>query len=282
MTTNWRERHRIASLLTEHYPDVRRLDALANSAGLTLSPPQGFAPLFVAASRLLLEAGDALPGLLEKAAEAHEAFAAWGPQPEPQLEDALTQVAETVSEDAVPAPRPVSEAEPGTAPRPAGTPAQAPPLEGVETWVARHIDFDLPDTLPEGQEATLTLRFRAPDGEAVGGAPAGHTAYVGESFPVDLEITVVGGGPAEAQQTMRIDPVEKSAEASFVVTPADDSKEIVVSLRCFSGGYEVGRGRIEVLVPSGDRTYGGALAVPDTVLEQINEDAIKTVKTPTT
>ena len=71
MTTSWRERHHIASLLTEHYPDVRRLSALAESAGLTLSPPQGFSTLFVAASRLLLDAGDALPSLLEKAAEAH-------------------------------------------------------------------------------------------------------------------------------------------------------------------------------------------------------------------
>ena len=280
MTTSWRERHRIASLLTEHYPDVRRLGVLAKSAGLTLSPPQGFSTLFVAASRLLLDAGDALPGLLEKAAEAHEAFAAWGPQSEPEPADASTQVAETELEDAVPSPRPVNEAEPGAAPRPAGTPAQAPPLEGVETWVARHIEFDLPDPLPAGQEATLLVRFRAPEGEAVGGAPAGHTAYVGESFPVDLEIVVVGGGPAEAQQTMRVDPIEKSAEASFVVTPEVDSHEVVVLLRCYSGGFEVGRGRIEASVPSGDRASGGALAVPDTVLEQINEDAIKTVKAP--
>ena len=120
MTTSWRERHHIASLLTEHYPDVRRLSALAESAGLTLSPPQGFSTLFVAASRLLLDAGDALPSLLEKAAEAHEAFAAWGPQPEPEPAGASTQVAETELEDAVPSPRPLNEAEPGAAHDPRG------------------------------------------------------------------------------------------------------------------------------------------------------------------
>ena len=184
--------------------------------------------------------------------------------------------------DATSVPRRVNEAETGASTRPAGAPAQAPPLEGVETWVARHIDFDLPDPLPAGEEATLALRFRAPEGEAVGGAPAGHTAYVGESFPVDLEITIVGGGPARAQQTMRVDPVDKFTEVSFVVTPAADSQEVVVALRCYSGGYEVGRGRIEAPVPSGHRASGGVLAVPDTVLEQINEDAIKTVKTPIT
>ncbi|MCO4771692.1 MAG: hypothetical protein KDA24_16790 [Deltaproteobacteria bacterium] len=271
MTLSWSERHRISALFSAHYPDVRRLQALASSVGVSFTPPMGFDPLFVAASQMVLGAGDKLPDLLAKAAESHDSFAPFAPQPEPEPTEAPTLLVATVTD-----------AEPGAAPRPAGTPAQAPPLDGVETWVARHIEWELPGTLEAGAATTLSLRFRAPSGEAVGGAPAGHTAYVGEPFPVDLELSIEGAGPAQAQQTMRCDPIDAVAQVEFTVTPQAGAAELKVTLRCYSGGYEVGRGRLEASLPSGQRTSGGALAVPDTVLEQINEDAIKTVQTPTT
>lgn len=270
MSVDWGARHRAAGLIAEHYPDRMRLAVLAGTVGAELPAARGFEPLFATVSQLVLGLGDKLPELLRAAAAQHEAFAAWAPAPElapdPE-EEARTILAETVEE-----------APEGTAPRPAGTPAQAPPLDGVETWVARHIEWDLPENLAAGEGSKLVLRFRSPDGEAVGGAPAGHMAHVGQAFPVELELTVVGGRADESKATMRCDPIDKGAEEAFVVTPDADATELDIVLRCYSGGFEVGRGRLTTAVPNGERSSGGALAVPDTVLEQINEDVIKTVQ----
>jgi|GEM_PF-2071981 len=267
---DWRARHRIAGLLATHFPDRRRLDALATTAGLSLPPARGFEPLFSAASVLVLGAGEALAPMLAAAAEQNEAFSEFAPEPEVEAEpdEVPTMMVATIEE-----------APEGVAPRPAGTPAQAPPLDGVETWVARHIEWELPEALAPGESASVVIRFRAPDGGAVGGAPAGHTSYVGESFPVDVELTVQGGTPEHLRQTMRCDPIENASSLTFVLTPAADATELDAVLRCFSGGYEVGRGRLTASLPSGERSSGGALAVPDSVLEQVNEDAIKTVQT---
>jgi hypothetical protein len=277
---DWSDRHRAVSLLSEHYPDRRRLEVLAAQAGLQVPPGRGFEPLFAVASRLVLSAGDRLLALLEEAGRQHEAFRAMVAPAEPPAaapsdgETAPTEVVETLSEEA-----PAGGAAPdGVAPRPMGTPASAPPLQGVETWVARHIDWVAPDALVGGAAARLGLVFRAPTGEAVGGAPAGHMAYVGESFPIDVELTVLGGTPPELRQTLRCDPIAATTELAFDVTPSVDAEELDVVLRCFSGGYEVGRGRFVHRLSTGERTSGGALAVPDSVLDAINEDAIKTVQ----
>ena len=275
---DWRDRHRLTTLLTTYYPDRRRLAAVAATAGLELPPPRGFEPLFSAASQLVLTGGSKLEGLVQAAAATHEEFSSFLPPPPLSDEDtAPTEMMETVDEEPT-VPPTVEEAPEGVAPRPVGTPAQAPSLDGVETWVARHIEWEAPEALAAGEPQPLTLTFRAPDGEAVGGAPAGHTAYVGEAFPVDVEVVIEGGDAEETRQTVRVDPIVKSSAVTFVVTPSPGAEALSVVLRCYSGGFEVGRGRFEAGLPTGERSSGGALAVPDSVLEQINEDAIKTVQ----
>jgi len=280
---DWATRHTISTLLARHYPDSRRLGALASQVGLSVSPPRGFEPIFVAASQLVLAAGDGLEGLVEAAAAEHEEFAALltadadEPEaPEPDSDEAADED-EAPTETTEPVAAPVIAAASDAPPRPPGTPARAPAPETAETWVARHIGWEAPPSLASGEPALIVLRFTAPDGEAVGGAPAGHTPYVGEAFPVQCELAVDGATPPSLHQTVRLDPVDREMQVEFTVIPEDGAERVELVLRCYSGGFQVGQGRFVGPVPSGERHAGGALAVPDSVLESINEDAIKTV-----
>lgn len=290
---DWATRHRITTLLARCYPDPRRLAAFAAQQGQDLTPPRGFEPIFVAASQLVL-ATDDLEALVRAAAETHEEFAALLPRDRkapPAKEPAAVQPA--AAEPAAKAPAteaPASdptekttvaassvEAASDALPRPAGTPARAPAPETAETWVARHVGWEAPPSLTPGEPCPIVVRFTAPAGEAVGGAPAGHTPYVGESFPVQCELALEGATPPTLHQTVRLDPVDRESQVVFSVIPEVGAERVDLVLRCYSGGYQVGQGRFVGVVPTGERQAGGALAVPDSVLESVNEDAIKTV-----
>jgi len=137
-------------------------------------------PFFATVSTLVLGLGDTLPELLRTAAMQHEALEERAPVPDvKESKVALRELVEDVPE--------------GLVPRRTVTPAEAPPLEGVETWAARHIEWELPESLSAGIGSPLLLRALSLRGEAVRGAPAGHNASVGEEFSVVLELTVTAG-----------------------------------------------------------------------------------------
>ncbi len=248
---NWRERHALTTVLSGCLQDPRRASALAAAAGLELPPQRGFEPLFARLSGLVLvaEQADRRVALLDAlvGAGAQEADVAPFRPPAPLLL--------------------VAEAADGAAPRPAGVPVQAPSPEGAQSWFARKLTWEVSD-----QEATI--RFLRAEGAAVGGAPAGHASYVGDPFPIELELAGEGVELPEPRQTIRAD-IDTEAEAVFPLV-LGESESIDLQLRCYSAGFEVGRGRYR-LSADGEES-GGALAVPDTVLEAVNEDAIKTVR----
>ena len=247
----WPQRHDLTRLLLQSIADPRRAAVVAAQAGVPLPTRRGFEPPFVQLSGLVLAAdrSDRIEALL-KAAEAAgldaEALAAFR-IPEPIV---LTQAIE------------------GAAPRPSGLPVQAPPVEGATAWLARTLEWQV------GEE--IRIRFVRAPGDAVGGAPAGHLSYLGEPFPVDLEIIATGAEVPEPRQTLKVGASDEP-EAIFPLV-LGDAEAIDLQLRCFSAGFEVGRGRYR-LSADGEES-GGALAVPNTVLEAVDEDAIKTLRAP--
>lgn len=247
----WRDRHALTEVLSGCLHDGRRASALAAAAGLELPPQRGFEPLFARLSGLVLAAdrGARMPALLD-------ALGALG------VDEADLQAFRP------PAPLLlVPEAPEGAAPRPAGVSVQAPSPEGASAWFARKLAWEV-----SGEE--VRIRFLHAAGDAVGGAPAGHTSYVGSPFPVELELSATGAELPEPRQTIKAD-IDSEAEAVFPLV-LGESESVDLQLRCYSAGFEVGRGRYR-LSADGEES-GGALAVPDTVLEPVNEDAIKTVR----
>ena len=246
----WQDRHALTKLLTGALQDGRRAAVLATSVGVDLPPQRGFEPLFARVSGLVLAAGRA-----DKIGALVEASAGMGVD-----SDALQPFR----------PRPlllVPEAPEGAAPRPAGVPVQAPPPDGASTWFARKLVWQVSDE-------QVRINFAHAAGEAVGGAPAGHESYVGNPFPVELELSAEGAELPEPRQTIKAD-IDTEPEAVFSLV-LGDAEDVDLQLRCFSAGFEVGRGRYR-LSADGEES-GGALAVPDTVLEPVDEDAIKTLR----
>jgi len=250
---SWPDRHALTQVLADALGDPRRAAALASTVGLALPPQRGFEPAFARLSGLVLAADRG--GKVEELLDAG--------------------VAAGVSADAVqpfrtPPPPPaqvLTEAPEGSAPRPAGVPTQAPPREGATSWLARNVVWQV------GEE--IRIGFEAAAGEAVAGAPAGHASYAGEPFPVELELTAEGCRLPEPRQTVKLG-ADDDPQAVFALE-LGDAETIDIQLRCYSGGFEVGRGRYR-LSADGEES-GGALAVPNTVLEPVDEDAIKTVRT---
>lgn len=160
-------------------------------------------------------------------------------------------------------------------PRPAGTPAEAPPREGASSWLLRRVHLSVPTSVRAGEEFGVQLTLARPGGGTVPGAPEDAVAYGGAAAAVDFEFWLEEALPLkEGDQAGQIllDPAEERAEVVVRLRasePLNEGVDIVV--RFFVGGYEVGRAR--AFVPDGDRddvaprpASPGALAVPDSVI----------------
>lgn len=160
-------------------------------------------------------------------------------------------------------------------PRPSGTPAQAPPIEGASSWLLRRVNLSLPAQVEPGQTITLRVAVSAAAPGSVAGAPTDAVPYSGPPAKVELELWLQEAWPAEGSETQRtilIDPSVPKVEETFDLVAADPLSEGVdVTARFFLAGFEVGRGR--AFVPNRGRTgeeqpsgAPGAIAIPDTIL----------------
>jgi hypothetical protein len=261
-------RHRLASLLGRALGRADRFDAACRAASLTPPPARGSEPPLARVTALLLAGAGAeeLAALVEAAAAS-----------EPSLADALRRCLGPPArdEDELATVRVLDErtAVRDAPPRPAGTPAEAPPREGARAWLLRRVHLSVPTSVRGGEEFGVQLTLARPGGGSVPGAPEGAVPWGGAPVDVDYELWLEEAFPIDGHSgTVRVDPATDRTEVRAVVKaalPLHDGVDIVA--RFFAGGYEVGRAR--AFVPDGARddveprpASPGALAVPDTVI----------------
>ncbi len=272
MTLSIDARHAAILHLVRASPAREPIAAAAARGGLQTPAPQGVEPLFAWVSRLVLAASEPQLGALADALGGDVGAAlrerVFGP-PEPAVPEATWDVEE---------PGAVVSDEP---PRPVGTPATAPPADGARTWLVRGVELVAPPSVAAGAEFNLAVRLG--DAPASSPAPKGHAPYDGLAVDVELEAWLEEAYPArgsDLHRSIRVDPA-RPTECGFDLLAADPLPEgVVVAVRFFLKGYEVGRARCRV--PAGDgagepQREAGVVAIPDTILDA-GEDAVATVQ----
>jgi len=301
MTWTVLKRHELTVLLERELSNPSRGAAVARAAGLEPPALRGVEPSFQRLSRLVLAASAAgkLDALVEAASpvvseatrvalagltvdagadteyaeedqptmreEADTILAAVQPVEEPAPEASVAEVA----------PEPMAVEPDGAAPRPPGTPAQAPPTDGAESWLIRRVHISTPTTTSAGAELRFTVTLKSAEPGTVATAPADATPYEGEPVPVEVELWLEEGFPADGQDLHRVVPVSPFVdvvEVEFVVmAPAPLAEGVDATVRFFVHGFEVGRAR--AFVPNRDRedveprpATPGAVVVPNTIL----------------
>jgi hypothetical protein len=160
-------------------------------------------------------------------------------------------------------------------PRPAGTPAQAPPLDGASSYLVRRVHLGVPSQVAAGEafDLQVTLAEAAPG--SVPAAPAEAPPWTGDPVTVELELWLEEGYPADGaalQATLQVgaaDPKTESIHRIVAAEPLSDGVDITV--RFFVAGYEVGRGRTFVVNRDSSDAEPrpgapGGLVIPDTIL----------------
>jgi hypothetical protein len=315
-------RHALGHALHRHFAERARLDGLARALSLGPPPPLGVDGDFARATWLLravwssgkLEALAEAAGRLGGVKAAEEISALIPRRPEPRAASApvsadagAVDAGGTAPEGADPAgvtlrwpaARPayrlvskppaadaVAEAQEGAAPRPAGSPAAAPPRAGAESWLVRRVHIGTPSQVDPGAELRLNVAAVEAEAGTVAGAPPGARAYNGAPLRVDWELEAQGAATpdgAPARGTLLLDPADARCETAMILRVASDPGDGVdLALRFYAGGFEVGRAR--AFVPNRARPDAaarpgapGALVVPDSVLGLSGEDAVRTL-----
>ncbi len=302
-------RHELICLLETELGTPPRFEALARAAGLPSPPLQGVEPPFARLSRLVRAAADA--ERLDELAEAAKGLVSppmvarfdellvdpgaetmWSEpetvraEPGDSAETDATIVTGEEDEtivDGAPAPTaaagatslPAPDPPRWAVPRPPGTPAQAAPTEGAESFLVRRVNLSLPAQVDPGQALSMRLVASAAAPGSVATAPADAVPFVGSPVKVEVELWLEDARPAEEagdRAVLEVDPSAPKVETTFELVAADPLSEGVdVTARFFLAGYEVGRAR--AFVPNRGRTgeeqrsgAPGALVIPDTIL----------------
>ncbi|MCP4870790.1 MAG: hypothetical protein GY898_18970 [Proteobacteria bacterium] len=305
MTWTVLTRHELTLLLDRDLSDPRRSAAVARAAGVDASPPQGVESSFAHLSRLVLTAERAgkLDALVEAATTAvteatrvelaglHVDAGAETERSEADVPTVREEV-ETIIEPTTPIadetadetefadeddeePEPAGMEPEGAAPRPPGTPAQAPPTGGATSWLIRRAHVSAPTTTEAGAQLRLTVTLKAAEPGTVATAPADATLYAGGPVPLEVELWLEEGYPADGQDLHRTVPLGaegEDLEVEFsVAVPSPLAEGVDATIRFFVHGYEVGRAK--AFVPNRERddveprpSTPGAVVVPDTIL----------------
>jgi hypothetical protein len=308
MTWTVEIRHKLTLLLNEELSNPRRGAAVARAAGLAWIGEQGSETSFQRLSRLVLAASvagklDALVDAAKPAVSEATRVALQGLLVDPSADtlrseaDAPTMREEddTIQAPAVPAAEedrttdetdvgdddeedpPLAAVEhEGAAPRPPGTPAQAPPTEGATSWFVRRVHVGAPTTTSPGAELRFTVTLTTADPASVATAPADATPYAGGPVPLEVELWLEEGWPADGQDLHRVISVgaaDAETRVDFaVVAPRPLADGVDATVRFFVRGYEVGRARAFVINREAEDVQPrpstpGAVVVPDTILD---------------
>lgn len=290
------QRHELALLLDAELSNPARAGAVAVSAGLKPPQPMGVEPSFCWLSRLVGAAvrDGKVDALIEAAAGAVSettAVGLRGVHVDPEAETEYSEAdAETLREEdetqkidlpspAILAPAAEPEAAPAAepeaaAPRPMGTPAQAPPVDGAKSWFVRRVHVGAPLEVAAGDvfDVAVTLAIAAPG--TIPTAPADAEPWAGAPVPLEVELWLEEGfamAEGDLHRELSVPADETKTEMSWRVEAAGPLADGVdMTVRFFCAGYEVGRAKCFVQRKDADVEprpgAPGALVVPDTIL----------------
>jgi hypothetical protein len=274
MSVSKQARHAAIQHVIEAYPSRALLVAIAQRANVAMPSEQGVEGHFALVSRFVISAerAHALEAIVEAAVGTTQ----------DALREALLGPVEPLE------PETTWEVDGGALeisdgpPRPVGTPATAPPIEGARTWLVRGVELSTPASVAAGTAFVLAVTLGEPPSQSP--APKNYAPYDG--LPVEVEVEAwleeaYPAGGADLHRGMRV-PAMGPSECGFELLAADPLPEGVgIAVRFFFKGYEVGRARCTVAVGDGSgppALAAGVIVIPDSILDA-GEDAVATVTT---